>query len=118
MQDEYADYKRINSDDPYSARVVSYSEDWANLMESEMAAGKSIREVARSTSHAADTDGITGFMYGAAVAGLAYFWEHGEELRVWHNLRTQIRDEGDEANDNGGVLNPAILVIGERSEER
>jgi hypothetical protein len=51
-------------------------------------------------------------MYGCAVQGLAYFWEHGEELRQWHNLDTQIKDEGEQANKSGGVLNPAILTIG------
>lgn len=116
MQDAYADYVHVNSTDAYSARIISYAEDWANLMEAEFAAGRSIGEVAEATSRQADTDGITGFMYGAAVSGLAHFWEHGELIRVWHNLRTQIQDEGDEANDNGGVLNPAILVLVEACE--
>jgi hypothetical protein len=42
---------------------------------------------------------------------LASCWEHGEELRRWHNLKTQIRDEGEKANESGGVLNPALLNI-------
>lgn len=113
FESAYADYVHINSGDAYSERIVSYGEDWANLMEEELAAGKSIGEVAKETSHRADTDGITGFMYGAAVSGLAHFWEHGELLRVWHNLSSQIGDEGDEANESGGTLNPALLVIGE-----
>jgi hypothetical protein len=39
-------------------------------------------------------------------------WKHGEALRLWHNLKTQIRDEGEKANESGGVLNPACLSIG------
>jgi len=34
-------------------------------------------------------------MYGAAVAILSKVWKHGEELRRWHNLKTQIGDEGE-----------------------
>lgn len=60
----------------------------------------------------ANTDGITGFMYGCAVSGLAKFWKHGEQLRRWHNKDSQLGTEGDEANESGGVLNPAILTIG------
>jgi len=33
------------------------------------------------------------------------------ELRQWHNLKTQIKDEGEKANASGGVLNPALLTI-------
>lgn len=110
-EEQYDRYKTVNSTDAYSARVVSYAEDWANLMEARMAKGERIADIAKPTSSDADTDGITGYMYGAAVAGLARFWEHGEALRLWHNLATQLRDEGKRANDSGGVLNPAILNI-------
>lgn len=99
--------------DPYGGRVMSYAEDWANFMEREMAVGKTIAQCARSTSQEADTDGITGFMYGAAVGMLAAFWDHGEELRRWHNLDIQLGAEGESANASGSVLNPALLNIGE-----
>lgn len=78
-ESDYAKYKEMNQD-PYGGRVVSYSEDWANLME-------------------------------ARIEGLSRFWEHGEALRLWHNLDTQIKNEGEIANKTGGVLNPAILNI-------
>lgn len=110
-EQQYADYKAKNTD-PYGGRVVSYSEDWANLMEARMALGEKIAAIAQPTSQEADTDGITGFMYGCAVSGLAKFWEHGEALRLWHNLDTQLGKEGEKANESGGVLNPALLNIG------
>jgi hypothetical protein len=109
----YDDWKS-KSTDPYSARCFSYAEDWANKMEIYLAEGIELEQIAEKTSHEADTDGITGFMYGAAVSILAQCWEHGEELRRWHNRDIQIGTEGDEANDSGGVLNPAILNIGKR----
>lgn len=103
---------KANNTDPYGARILSYAEDWANFMEREMAKGKTIAECAEATSREADTDGITGFMYGAAVSMLAQVWEPGEELRRWHNLDTQFGTEGERANEMGGVLNPALLNIG------
>ena len=109
---EYADYVAKNSTDGYSKAVVDYGEKWAELMEKKLASGKKLEEIATLTSHDADTDGITGFMYGCAVSALAHFWIHGESLRKWHNLDTQIGNEGDKANESGGVLNPALLNIG------
>ncbi len=114
-EQEYESYKAKNTD-PYGGRIVSYSEDWASLMEARMANGEKIKDIAKFTSREADTDGITGFMYGCAVEGLSHFWEHGEELRCWHNLDSQISNEGEKANESGGVLNPAILVIRSKDE--
>lgn len=101
-----------NNQDPYGAAGHRFAETWANLMEQKMAQGKPLHEVARDCSHEADVEGITGFMYGCAVQILAAVWEHGEELRRWHNRDAQIGDEGERANESGGVLNPAILNIG------
>lgn len=113
LETEYAEYVNKNSNDPYSLGVVTYIERWAELMERAIEDEKeSIADVADSLSHVADTDGITGFMYGCAVQAMRYFWVYGEELRVWHNLNTQLGDEGEKANESGGVLNPAILNIG------
>ena len=80
-------------------------------MEEGIGDGKKLEDIAQATSHEADTEGITGFMYGCAVSLLSQAWKHGEELRRWHNLDTQIKDEGEKANESGGVLNPALLNI-------
>lgn len=130
MEAEYAEYVANNSKDGYSKGVVDYGEKWADLMEKRIAeleaASKAygvVGEYARVTrfaeavqpskcSHEADTDGITGFMYGCAAQALAHFWKHGEILRRWHNIDTQMRDEGEKANASGGVLNPALVNIG------
>ena len=111
METEYAEYVTKNSNDGYSRGVIDYSEAWAGLMEAAVERGEKLADIAQATSHEADTDGITGFMYGCAVAGLARFWEHGEELRRWHNIDIQIGKEGEKANESGGVLNPALLNI-------
>ena len=101
----------INSDG-YGRGIFDYAERWARLMQLAMIEGRTLRDAAESASYEADIDGITGFMYGAAVSILSQCWKHGEELRRWHNLSTQIKDEGEKANDSGGVLNPAVLSIG------
>lgn len=97
--------------DPYGGRVIRYAEEWARLMQTRISNGETVAECADELSHLADDDGITGFMYGVAVSLLSKCWKHGEALRRWHNKETQLRTEGDEANETGGVLNPALLNI-------
>lgn len=109
-EQEYQEYRRKNSADAYSFAVIRYTEKWADLMEERMATDNDITHFADQTSHLADTEGITGFMYGCAVSALAHFWQHGEALRKWHNIARQLRDEGEKANQTpGAVLNPALL---------
>jgi len=100
-----------NKDD-YGSGVVRYAERWARLMQVRIDAGDSIADCAEDLSHLANSEGITGFMYGCAVATLSKCWTYGEELRRWHNKETQIGTEGDKANESGGVLNPALLTLG------
>ena len=100
-----------NNIDPYGRACFIYAEDWACLMEAKIKEGIPLDDCAKNTSHEADTDGITGFMYGNAVSILSNCWRHGEKLRIWHNIETQIKDEGEKANEKGTVLNPAIVEI-------
>lgn len=93
-----------NNNEGYGGGIIAYAERWARLMQVEMASGKDLEDIASATSHEADTDGITGFMYGAAVHTLATSWEYGEALRKWHNERYG-------AADAEGTVNPAVLVI-------
>ena len=109
----FEEQRRINTD-PYGKCCVDYAEAWADAMEAKIAEGKTVAECAQETGTEVDRRpgfGITGFMYGCAVQILSQCWEHGEDLRRWHNLDTQIGTEGEKANDSGGVLNPAILAI-------
>ncbi|MDE7104967.1 MAG: hypothetical protein K2O36_03710, partial [Ruminococcus sp.] len=92
----------INKDDGYGMGVIRYAEKWAGLMEEQISNGKTVYDCAEKTSHDADTEGITGFMYGMAVNILSQVWEHGEDLRKWHN-----KEYGYEGK---GVVNPAIIT--------
>ena len=99
----YDNWKAKNTT-PYEVAIFVYAEKWANLMEAALAEGKSIVDVADKTSHQADEEGITGFMYGAAVSILSQCWEHGEELRKWHNKEHNQPDAK-------GVVNPALVTV-------
>jgi hypothetical protein len=97
----------------YITAIFDFAELWASKMEEEMAAGRALEDVAEKLSYeAAKVDGITGFQYGLAVNILSQYWVHGERLRLWHNLARQIGNEGERANAEGAVLNPAVLVLG------
>ncbi len=98
--------------DGYGSGVIRFAERWARLMESRIFNGDTVEMCAEEASSLADNEGITGFMYGCAVSILSQVWVHGDELRRWHNLKTQIGNEGEKANKSGGVLNPALLSIG------
>ena len=114
----YKEYVEVNSKDDYSRAVVTFAESWASMMEGGMLAlgmdpDEFINLYAKSFSHNTDTEGITGFMYGGAAWTLGEYWIHGEILRKWHNLDTQIGDEGEAANRKGTTLNPALMMIEE-----
>lgn len=98
--------------DPYGGAVIIYAELWARLLEVRMAKGEQLQDISDECSHLADLEGITGFMYGCAVSILSQVWIHGKELRKWHNIKTQLKDEGEKANETGSVLNPALLNLG------
>ena len=110
MATEYQEYVAKNTDG-YGACTVRYGARWANLMETLMNAGATLADIAKKAGHEANREGITGFMYGCAVQELSRFWIHGEELRRWHNLDTQVRGEGVKANESGAVLNPALMTF-------
>lgn len=103
-ENDYQKIKEVNSKDGYSMGVITYLEKWADLMEAKIEAGEKLIDIADKTSREADTDGITGFMYGAAVNILSKVWMHGEALRKWHNK--EYNYEGD------GCVNPAVLTLG------
>ncbi len=100
---------KSNNQDGYGACIFRYAEKWATMMECAIQRGEKIKDVAKKLSHDADTEGITGYMYGAAVNILSQCWEHGEELRKWHN--------GEYDYEGNGVVNPAVLTINVKGDE-
>ena len=82
---DYKKFKELNTKDFYSKGVVDYAERWANMMEDEISNGKNIEDIAESISFKADTEGITGFMFGCAKDTLIKYWEYGEILEKLKN---------------------------------
>jgi hypothetical protein len=108
-QEVYDDWKSKNTE-PYGAAALRFAERWADLVEEELEENPAANfgEVAERTSREADDEGITGFMYGAAVRFLSTCWEYGDALRVWHNDQFGVTEN----QAKGGTVNPAILTTG------
>jgi len=102
---------KVNSDG-YGSAVVRYAERWGRIMEGEIARGAKLEDCMEKAERLADTEGITGFMYGCAVSLLSATWIYGESFRLEYNRKNQIGDEGEKANMSGGTLNPATITIG------
>ena len=111
MKEEYEEGYNKNRD-PYGRGIYRFAERWANLIEKDIeeCGGVTASVIANFERHGfqADTEGISGFMYGAAISILSRYWEYGDFLREWNNKQWGYEGEG--------VVNPAILVIGNESE--
>ena len=94
---------QVNSKDGYALYAVTYARRWAKYMQYCMKKyNKTLPQIADKASNASDIDGISGFMYGCAVAILVQCWKYGEELCRWHN-----KGYGEEGVDR--IVNPAVI---------
>lgn len=106
-EQDYKEWYDKNSD-PYGRASFEYAERWAEMLEDAIDNSteepiKVIIDNAEKFSHEADTEGITGFMYGCAVNILSHCWKYGEDLKKWHNKKYNY--------EGNGVVNPAIITI-------
>ena len=85
LKEAYQEFRTKVCGDFYSAGILRYAERWAAMMEDRIEAGATVAEAAEATHHLADTENISGFMYGQAVNLLSGYWEHGDELRQWQD---------------------------------
>ena len=101
-----------NALEPYGSEIFRFAEQWARLMEGRIANGDTLEACAGETFHLIlmTIENLTGFAYGRIVSILSQTWIHGEQLRCWYNLEIQMKNEGEKANKNSGVLNPALLL--------
>lgn len=88
----------------YDSQVIRYAINWAHIMEEKIISGAKLEDIAQASSQEADVEGITSFMYRAAISFLSNGWKYGEQLRCWYNLSIQIGNESEKANASGGVL--------------
>lgn len=92
---EYQDWFDKNSNDPYGKRCFTYAEDWANMMESKLEQdGVLNKEIIEKFSNDADTDGITGFMFGASKSILKECWIYGYYIEYYMmNITTERKKQ-------------------------
>ena len=87
--------------------LIRYAEDWARLMQLELAKGKKLKDIAEDTAKEADCNGISGEAHWLATTVLAENWKYGQQLRMWHN-----KNYGGKKRRFRGIINPAIVVFG------
>ena len=97
--------------DAYGARILSFAEDWARLMQLETGAGKRLADVANTTKREANYDGMTVTMVAAAVAKLARCWRYGSELLLWHNARFEPWPEAQRLTALGRIVVPSAIDV-------
>ena len=78
-EQDYKDWYNKNSD-PYGHACFTYAERWAEMLENAIENSpyepmKVILDNADGLSREADTEGITGFMYGIAASILSQCWK-------------------------------------------
>ena len=103
LEKEWETDKKANQD-PYGNAVIEVTENVGNLLDKGLSAEKALNKGIKDS-------GITGFQSGCMAGLLSKYHPRGEEFRKWWNLSNQSQDEGEKANKEGGILNPAILNI-------
>ncbi len=96
---------RVNQIDEYSKAAVAYAQRWAEMMEKGLETGLQLKDIWHDFGFQADTEGITGFMYGMACEWLTKLWFKGDELRILHNAYYGVTDP------EASAVNPAIVTV-------
>lgn len=96
--------------DPYGKACVDVAREVMRLLDERQEFNH--HEIICEADKNISTGGITGFMAGCVAQMVSRCHSRGEEFRKKWNLGTQIDSEGERANKEGGVLNPALLNLG------
>jgi len=100
----------VANQDPYGKCCVDVAREVMRLLDEED--DFDTHEIICRADKNIGAGGITGFMAGCVASMVSGCHSRGEDFRRKWNTDNQIKDEGDKANESGGVLNPAILCIG------
>lgn len=101
-----------NNQDGYGAQIVAVVRHLMDMLDDESFELKTCHEAITLADDKTEDPGITGFMAGCVANIVSQVHSRGEEWRKKWNTENQIRNEGEKANKDGGVLNPALLTIG------
>lgn len=96
--------------DAYGGACITVARKVMELLDAEPSEFDCHKLICRADDDA-NTGGITGFMAGCVAQMVSHCHSRGEEFRRQWNVDNQINDEGDKANESGGVLNPALLNV-------
>jgi hypothetical protein len=77
----------VKSTDKLRQNILTFAERWARLMQLELAEGKTLKDCWYPMSIAADFEGISGSLLGAAVWALRETWTYGLELEYIYQTR-------------------------------
>lgn len=98
-----------NNKDSYGKACVDVAREVMNILDEDKPFDP--HRIICDADNKIDAGGITGFMAGCVAQMVSQCHSRGEEFRRAWNTQYQIKDEGDKANEEGGVLNPALLVV-------
>lgn len=116
LKDEAAWMKFVeNNQDAYGGDCVKVARRVMEILDEDQTFN--CHEIICLANKESEAGGITGFMAGCVASMVSACHERGEEFRRQWNSDNQIGNEGDKANDEGGVLNPALLVVGNGKSE-
>jgi hypothetical protein len=98
--------------DPYGKCCVDVARHAMDILDERGEVGDPHQLICDAEKRLPETEqGITGFMAGAAAQMISNCHSQGDEFRRAWNLKYQIHDEGERANESGGILNPALMTI-------
>ena len=110
-QAEWDNQVKIN-DDPYGGACVKVAQRVMEILDEELGEFDCHKIICRADDES-KAGGITGFMAGCVASMVSQCHSRGEEFRKQWNIDQQIGSEGEKANKEGAVLNPALLTIGQ-----
>ena len=103
------EYVVKSQDDAYNKCCIDVARKVMEILDE----GKEFKphDIICKADHEIGVASITGFMAGCVAQMVSECHERGEEFRKQWNKDNQIKDEGDRANNSGGVINPAVISI-------
>lgn len=104
---------KANNTDPYGGCCVKVAERVMAILDAEpdALAENTASDLVIRADNETKAGGITGFMAGAVASIVSGCHSRGDEFRRSWNGEVALGNEGERANDSGGVLNPAIMNV-------
>ncbi len=98
-----------NNTDPYGNACIKVARRAMEILDQEADLPIDAHALICRADEESNAGGITGFMAGAAANIISGVHSRGEEFRKAWNKSYGVPDE----DDRGGVVNPAVITIGE-----